>query len=87
MALFIAVLGGVAVAEVHRAITKGGNEDVEVLKQKEEALKQQLKVCVLMQNQKYFATLSASPVAKHPLSSFSNRKFKISLRRQRRSAS
>ena len=45
MALFLAVLGGVAVAEVHRAITKGGNMDIEVLKEKEEALKRQLKVC------------------------------------------
>lgn len=48
MALFLAVLGGAAVAEVHRAITGGGNKDVAILRQKEEALKKQLQVSQLI---------------------------------------
>ena len=43
MALFLAVLGGAAVAEVHRAIT-GGNKDVSILRHKEESLRKQLQV-------------------------------------------
>lgn len=48
MALFLAVLGGAAVAEVHRSITGGGNKDVAIMKQKEEALKKQLQVSTLI---------------------------------------
>lgn len=44
MALFLAVLGGAAVAEVHRAITGNSNKDLTQLRQKEEALKKQLQV-------------------------------------------
>jgi len=43
MALFLVVLGGAAVVEVHRAIT-GGNKDVKALKQREESLRRQLLV-------------------------------------------
>lgn len=44
MALFLVVLGGAAVVEVHRAITGGGQKDIAILKQKEEALRRQLQV-------------------------------------------
>lgn len=43
MALYLAVLGGVAVVEVHRAIT-GGSKDVEMLKKREDVLRKQLQV-------------------------------------------
>lgn len=48
MALFLVVLGGAAVVEVHRAITGGGNRDVAVLRQKEETLRRQLQVSWLV---------------------------------------
>jgi hypothetical protein len=44
MALFLAVLGGAAVVEVHRAITGGGNKDLHALKLREETLRRQLEV-------------------------------------------
>ena len=44
MALFLVVLGGAAVVEVHRAITGGGNRDLALLRQKEETLRRQLQV-------------------------------------------
>ena len=42
--LFLAVLGGAAVLEVHRALHHGGNGDVNQLKEKEAALRKQLQV-------------------------------------------
>jgi hypothetical protein len=43
MAFVLCVLGGVAVAEVHRAIT-GGSKDVDLLKKREDILRKQLQV-------------------------------------------
>lgn len=47
MALYLAVLGGVAVVEVHRAIT-GGSKDVNELRQREDILRKQLQVRVFI---------------------------------------
>jgi len=44
MALFLVVLGGAAVVEVHRAITGGGKNDIRLLREREETLRRQLMV-------------------------------------------
>lgn len=46
MALFLAVLGGAAVVELHRAITHGHHKDrdLRALKEREELLRRQLQV-------------------------------------------
>lgn len=42
--LFLVVLGGAAVLEVHRALHHGGNGDVKALRERESALRKQLQV-------------------------------------------
>jgi hypothetical protein len=42
MALFLAVVGGTVVVEIHRALT--GNKDVKELQEREKSLKRKLEV-------------------------------------------
>lgn len=87
MALFLAVLGGAAVVEVHRAITGGGNKDrdLQLLKQREELLRRQLQVSDQPQQPLLLHRVYLVHLIKHPL--FNYRKFKRSSKPQSRKES